>query len=63
LGFILIDPSSTLFITAIGAFAAGGIFAMVSSTMLPEAFEEGGPIVGYISALGLLTSLILTYYG
>ncbi|WP_227935432.1 ZIP family metal transporter [Alkalihalobacillus deserti] len=63
LGFLLIDSSSTLLITAIGAFAAGGIFAMVSSTMLPEAFEEGGPIVGYISALGLLTSLILTYFG
>lgn len=63
LGFILIDSSSTILITIIGAFAAGGIFAMVSSTMLPEAFEEGGPIVGYISALGLLTSLILTYFG
>ncbi|MFC0559172.1 ZIP family metal transporter [Halalkalibacter alkalisediminis] len=63
LGFVLIDASSTILITSIGAFAAGGIFAMVSSTMLPEAFEEGGPIVGYISALGLLTSLILTYFG
>jgi ZIP family zinc transporter len=62
LGYALIDPSSTLVVTFIGAFAAGGIFAMVSSTMLPEAFEEGGPIVGFISALGLLTALILTYF-
>jgi ZIP family zinc transporter len=62
LGFALIDPSSTLLITIISAFAAGGIFAMVSSTMLPEAFEEGGPVIGYLSALGLLTSLILTYF-
>ncbi|MBP3950741.1 ZIP family metal transporter [Bacillus suaedae] len=62
IGYILIDPGSTVVITMIGAFAAGAIFAMVSSTMLPEAFEEGGPIVGYISALGLLTALILTYF-
>ncbi|MBM7662659.1 ZIP family zinc transporter [Bacillus mesophilus] len=63
LGYVLIDVSSLILITTIGAFAAGGIFAMVSSTMLPEAFEEGGPLVGFISALGLLTALILTYYG
>jgi ZIP family zinc transporter len=63
LGYVLIDVSSQLLITSIGAFAAGGIFAMVSSTMMPEAFEEGGPMVGFISALGLLCALILTYYG
>ena len=63
LGYVIIDPTSTWLVTTIGAFAAGGIFAMVSSTMLPEAFEEGGPIVGFISALGLLCSLILTYFG
>ncbi|WP_456276809.1 ZIP family metal transporter [Bacillus sp. AK128] len=63
LGYVLIDVSSQVLITTIGAFAAGGIFAMVSSTMLPEAFEEGGPMVGFISALGLLGALILTYYG
>lgn len=63
LGYILIDPTSTWLVTTIGAFAAGGIITMVSSTMLPEAFEEGGPIVGFISASGLLCSLILTYFG
>lgn len=63
LGYVLIDISSEWLITSIGAFAAGGIIAMVSSTMMPEAFEEGGPIVGLLSALGLLSSLVLTYYG
>jgi zinc transporter, ZIP family len=63
LGYVLIDASSQILITSIGAFAAGGIFAMVASTMMPEAFEEGGPAVGLISALGLLCSLVLTYYG
>ncbi|MFT4413831.1 ZIP family metal transporter [Fredinandcohnia humi] len=63
IGYALIGPSSEIVQTMIGAFAAGGILAMVSSTMMPEAFEEGGPMVGLLSAGGLLCSLILTYYG
>ena len=45
----------------IASFAGGGIVAMVASTMLPEAFEEGGPVIGFIASLGLLTSIILDY--
>ncbi|MFE6075905.1 ZIP family metal transporter [Paenibacillus sp. NPDC057886] len=44
---------------AIGAFAGGGIIAMICSTMMPEAFEEGGPVVGLIASMGLLVSLLL----
>lgn len=44
----------------IASFAAGGIITMVGSTMMPEAFEEGGSIVGMVAAIGLLVSLILT---
>ncbi|WP_102349810.1 ZIP family metal transporter [Bacillus sp. Marseille-P3661] len=59
-GFYFLKDTSEVYIASIGAFAAGGIIAMVSSTMMPEAFEEGGPIVGMIAALGLLTSLMLS---
>ncbi|MFS0862527.1 ZIP family metal transporter [Fredinandcohnia sp. 179-A 10B2 NHS] len=62
-GYALIGPSSEVVQGAVGAFAAGGIIAMVSATMMPEAFEEGGPIVGLLSAGGVLCSLILTYFG
>jgi zinc transporter, ZIP family len=60
LGYTLLQnaPESTEYI--IGAFGAGGLLAMVSSTMLPEAFEEGGPVVGFISALGIILSYIFT---
>lgn len=44
---------------AIGGFAGGGIIAMICSTMMPEAFEEGGPVVGFIASMGLLVSLLL----
>lgn len=60
LGYVVLEGASDKTIAYINTFAAGGIVAMVSSTMMPEAYEDGGPIVGFITALGLLTSLILT---
>ncbi|MFC0270878.1 ZIP family metal transporter [Metabacillus herbersteinensis] len=62
LGFILLQESSTIFISLIGAFAAGGIIAMTSSTMMPEAFEEGGAVVGLLASLGFLCSLMLSHF-
>jgi zinc transporter, ZIP family len=59
-GYTLLKDTAAVFIAGIGAFAAGGVISMVSSTMLPEAFEEGGPIVGFITSLGLLASLIMS---
>ncbi|QGQ47915.1 ZIP family metal transporter [Metabacillus sediminilitoris] len=62
LGFSLLQDASTTLLSFISAFAAGGIMAMVASTMMPEAFEEGGAIVGLISSFGLLCSLILSQF-
>ncbi|WP_175991415.1 ZIP family metal transporter [Bacillus sp. Marseille-Q1617] len=56
--FLQDAPESTEYI--IGAFGAGGLLAMVSSTMLPEAFEDGGPLVGFLSAAGIILSYIFT---
>ncbi len=61
LGYVLLDGASERILAFINTFAAGGIVAMVSSTMMPEAYEDGGPIVGLITSLGLLTSLVLTF--
>jgi zinc transporter, ZIP family len=32
---------------------------MIASTMMPEAYEDGGPITGIFTAAGLLISLVL----
>jgi len=40
--------------------AAGAILAMLSSTMIPEAFEEGHNFVGLITVIGFLAAFILT---
>ncbi|MEK3807259.1 ZIP family metal transporter [Metabacillus sp. SLBN-84] len=60
LGYTLLQQAGPDVIAGIGAFAAGGIIAMVASTMMPEAFEEGGPVVGFIASVGVLASLILS---
>lgn len=58
-GYLFLEQLSSEMKAAIGAFAGGGIIAMICSTMMPEAFEEGGPIVGFIASMGLLASLLL----
>ncbi len=59
-GFIVFKELNELYMYMVSGLAAGGIIAMVASTMMPEAFEEGGPIVGLLSALGLLCSYVLS---
>lgn len=61
LGYTFLDEAQAAVVSAIGAFAAGAIIAMVASTMMPEAFQKGGPVVGFIAASGLLAALILTH--
>ena len=45
------------------AVAAGGILAMISDTMMPEAFEEGHDFIGVVTVLGFLSAFILTKLG
>ncbi|MBY0203473.1 zinc transporter, ZIP family [Paenibacillus polysaccharolyticus] len=58
-GYLFLEQLPKEIGAAIGAFAGGGIIAMLCSTMMPEAFEEGGPVVGLIASMGLLVSLLL----
>ncbi|WP_405117785.1 ZIP family metal transporter [Paenibacillus sp. FSL H8-0317] len=58
-GYLFLEQLPEEMSAAIGAFAGGGIIAMICSTMMPEAFEEGGPVVGLIASMGLLVSLLL----
>ncbi|OLY95034.1 ZIP family metal transporter [Cnuella takakiae] len=42
------------------AVAAGGILAMLSSTMIPEAYEEAHDFIGIITVLGFLAAFVLS---
>lgn len=60
IGYSFLANTSTNMMASIESFGAGGLIAMVCSTMLPEAFENGGPIIGFICCLGLVISLSFT---
>lgn len=41
-------------------FAAGAVLASLADTLMPAAFEEGGPWVAYMTALGFLLSFLIS---
>ena len=44
------------------AFAAGAILAMLADTMMPEAYEEGGFLIGILTVIGFLVAFILSRF-
>lgn len=63
LGYALFSHFSTEVIAATTAVAAGAILAMISDTMIPEAFEQAHEFAGLITVLGFLTAFILSKLG
>ncbi len=57
-------PTGALFffVLAIEGLAAGAMLTMIAETMLPEAFEQGGSIVGISTLLGFLAALLVKVY-
>ena len=60
LGYFFLAGASEDLIAAIQAFAAGAILTMLASTMMPEAYEEGGEVVGLVTSAGFLLAFILS---
>jgi len=42
------------------AFAGGAVLTMLASTMMPEAYEEGGKLVGIVTVLGFMLAVLLS---
>jgi ZIP family zinc transporter len=42
------------------AFAAGAVLASLADTLMPEAYEKGGPVVAVSTAAGFLLSFVLS---
>lgn len=59
-GYIIFDEFSPDVIAGTTAVAAGGILAMLSDTMIPEAFEVAHNYAGLITVLGFLSAFLLT---
>lgn len=46
-----------------GGLAAGAMLAMIAQTMLPEAYEHGGWLVGVLTVLGFIAALMFRALG
>ncbi|HET6626690.1 MAG TPA: ZIP family zinc transporter [Nocardioidaceae bacterium] len=60
LGYGLLSGASPTVTAVIQAFAAGAILTMLADTMLPEAVEHAGSLVGVLTVLGFTAAFLLS---
>ena len=60
LGYALFDSAGPAALAFVLAFAGGAILTMLADTMMPEAFEHGGKLVGLLTTLGFGLAFALT---
>jgi ZIP family zinc transporter len=56
-GYTLFQSSSPDVVALVLSFAAGAILTMLADTMMPEAHEHGGRLVGIFTTLGFIVAL------
>jgi ZIP family zinc transporter len=62
LSFLFLEKLDLNTLGIIEAFASGAILAMLADSMMPEAYEEGGYLIGSLTVLGFLTAFILSKF-
>ena len=58
-GYGLFQNSSPDTVAFVLAFAAGAILTMLADTMMPEAYEHGGKLVGVVTTLGFAVAFTI----
>jgi zinc transporter, ZIP family len=58
-GYGLFQDSSPDAVAFVLSFAAGAILTMLADTMMPEAYEHGGKLVGVVTTLGFAVALVI----
>jgi zinc transporter, ZIP family len=58
-GYSLFQHSSPNTVAFVLTFAAGAILTMLADSMMPEAYEHGGKLVGVVTTLGFATALLI----
>lgn len=59
-GYAIFDSAGPDALAFVLAFAGGAILTMLADTMMPEAFEHGGKLVGLMTTLGFGLAFALT---
>jgi zinc transporter, ZIP family len=62
LGYVILGQAPAVVVGGVQAFAAGAIITMLADTMMPEAYERGGPTTGLVTALGFTLSFLLSRF-
>jgi zinc transporter, ZIP family len=60
LGYAVFDSAGPAAVAFVLAFAGGAILTMLADTMMPEAFQHGGKLVGLLTTLGFGLAFALT---
>ena len=58
-GYSLFQDSSPTVVAFVLTFAAGAILTMLANTMMPEAYEHGGKLVGIMVTLGFAVAFAI----
>lgn len=58
-GYALFDTASPSSVAFVLAFAGGAVLTMLADTMMPEAFEQAGPLVGLFTTAGFAVAFAL----
>ncbi len=58
-GYGLFQDSSPDTVAFVLAFAAGAILTMLADTMMPQAYEHGGKVVGVATTLGFAVAFVI----
>ena len=61
-GYAVLGGLPPNLISAMLALAAGAILAMLADTMMPEAFQNGGPWVAIATAIGFACAFLLSHF-
>src|SRR3954451_2693255 len=62
-GYGLFGGAAGKLIAGIQAFAPGAILTMLADTMMPEAFDHGGGLVGLVTVFGFSSAFLLSTAG
>ena len=62
-GYVLLQNASPALVAGIQTFAAGAIITMLADTMMPEATEHAGRLVGLLTMLGFALAFLLSALG
>jgi ZIP family zinc transporter len=62
LSFIFLRDINLNIIGMLESFAAGAILAMLADSMMPEAYEDGGPAIAFLTILGFLVAFVISRF-